>query len=88
MDKELFKVLRRHRVANVALSSKTMPMCLEITAHTIFRMHFYLQTQWPLRSRWMLDEAPWESGINQNVRAVVGLNNISRYRYAQRLEET
>jgi uncharacterized protein YecE (DUF72 family) len=31
LDKEVFDVLRRHRVANVALSSRTMPMCLEIT---------------------------------------------------------
>jgi uncharacterized protein YecE (DUF72 family) len=32
IDKEVFDVLRQHRVANMALSSQTMPMCLEITA--------------------------------------------------------
>jgi uncharacterized protein YecE (DUF72 family) len=32
VDEAVFTVLRRHKVANVALSSRTMPMCLQITA--------------------------------------------------------
>ena len=40
MDQEVFNVLRRHRVANVALSAQTMPMCLEITANFVYvRFH-------------------------------------------------
>lgn len=32
LDEEIFDALRKHRCANVALSSRTMPMCLELTA--------------------------------------------------------
>lgn len=40
LDKEVFDTLRRYRVANVALSSQTMPMCLEITADFVYvRFH-------------------------------------------------
>jgi uncharacterized protein YecE (DUF72 family) len=40
VDKEVFRVLRRHRVANVAVSSQVMPMCLEITANFVYvRLH-------------------------------------------------
>jgi uncharacterized protein YecE (DUF72 family) len=40
VDKEVFTVLRRHRVANVALSSQAMPRCLEITANFVYiRFH-------------------------------------------------
>jgi uncharacterized protein YecE (DUF72 family) len=40
VDKEVFTVLRRHRVANVALSSQVMPMRLEITANFVYvRFH-------------------------------------------------
>ncbi len=40
MDKEVFAVLRRHRVANVALSSQVMPRCLELTADFVYvRFH-------------------------------------------------
>ena len=40
IDKEVFTVLRRHRVANVAVSSQVMQMCLEITANFVYvRFH-------------------------------------------------
>jgi uncharacterized protein YecE (DUF72 family) len=40
MDKEVFQVLRRHRIANVALSAEAMPMHLEITANFVYvRFH-------------------------------------------------
>jgi len=40
IDNEVFDVLRRYRVANVALSSQAMPMCLEITADFVYaRLH-------------------------------------------------
>jgi uncharacterized protein YecE (DUF72 family) len=40
IDKEVFKVLRRYRVTNVALSSPAMPMCLEITGDFVYvRFH-------------------------------------------------
>jgi uncharacterized protein YecE (DUF72 family) len=40
VDEEVFTVLRRHRVANVAVSSQVMPMCLEITANFVYvRFH-------------------------------------------------
>jgi uncharacterized protein YecE (DUF72 family) len=40
LDQEVFDVLRRYRVANVALSSREMPMCLEITTDFVYvRFH-------------------------------------------------
>jgi uncharacterized protein YecE (DUF72 family) len=40
LDEEVFKLLRRHGVANVALSSTAMPKCLEITARFVYvRFH-------------------------------------------------
>jgi uncharacterized protein YecE (DUF72 family) len=40
LDEEVFELLRRHGVANVALSSTTMPKCLEITAQFVYvRLH-------------------------------------------------
>jgi uncharacterized protein YecE (DUF72 family) len=40
LDEEVFDLLRRYRVANVALSSQAMPMCLEITADFVYvRFH-------------------------------------------------
>ena len=40
IDKEVFTILRRHRVANVAVSSQVMQMCLEITANFVYvRFH-------------------------------------------------
>jgi uncharacterized protein YecE (DUF72 family) len=40
IDKEVFSVLRRYGVANVALSSLAMPMCIEITSGFIYvRFH-------------------------------------------------
>jgi uncharacterized protein YecE (DUF72 family) len=40
LDEEVFELLRRHGVANVALSSTTMPKCLEITAQFVYvRFH-------------------------------------------------
>ena len=51
----------------------------ESVEHVIFRVHFYLQTHRGLRSWRMFYEAPGKSRINQNVRPVVGLNQISRH---------
>lgn len=40
IDEEVFEILRRHGVANVALSSREMPMCLELTADFVYvRFH-------------------------------------------------
>lgn len=40
IDHDVFEVLRRYRVANVALSSQTMPRCLEVTANFLYvRFH-------------------------------------------------
>jgi uncharacterized protein YecE (DUF72 family) len=40
IDKEVFDLLRRHRIANVALSSRTMPICLEMTTDFVYvRFH-------------------------------------------------
>jgi hypothetical protein len=35
MDEEVFGVLRQHGVANTAVSSEKMPMCLEVTANFV-----------------------------------------------------
>ncbi len=40
MDKEVFEMLKRHRVANVAVSSQIMPRCLELTTDFVYvRFH-------------------------------------------------
>lgn len=40
IDREVFDVLRRYQVANVALSSQAMPICLEITSNFVYvRFH-------------------------------------------------
>jgi uncharacterized protein YecE (DUF72 family) len=40
IDEDVFNVLRHYRVANVALSSQAMPMCLEITSSFVYvRFH-------------------------------------------------
>jgi uncharacterized protein YecE (DUF72 family) len=40
VDKEVFEILRKYRVANVALSSKAMPSCFELTASFVYvRFH-------------------------------------------------
>ncbi len=40
VDKEVFQTLREYRVANVALSSKAMPRCFELTANFAYvRFH-------------------------------------------------
>jgi hypothetical protein len=35
MDEEVFGILRQYGVANVAVSSKKMPMCLRVTAKSL-----------------------------------------------------
>jgi uncharacterized protein YecE (DUF72 family) len=40
IDQEVFETLRKYRVANVALSSKAMPSCFELTASFVYvRFH-------------------------------------------------
>jgi uncharacterized protein YecE (DUF72 family) len=40
LDPEVFQILRKYRVANVALSSEAMPMCFELTASFVYvRFH-------------------------------------------------
>jgi len=54
----------------------------------IFRAHFQLEIQRSLRTWRVIDETVRVSGIDENVRAVIALNKVSRHRHTQRLQKT